>query len=324
MDYNLSLSERALIQEILLKTSKFNDDNISRTEAYLIYYLDNPEISWAFLASMVSRNGGYNMCDLEGEWFPRLLRAESRRMLFYTYERANWLIFKDAYPQLLLYKYCTTIKQPMFHLLKYFGVSKFMQEEWSLFWQVQDKKRLLNALIINEQNVIHTPVMHHHSYKRKVFGSMMFLFQDHFHYSAVLLPNKQGDLYGASVAGFRSLGMRIDLGKRLAAILFEPSLYRSFIDFAISVPHTGSRHDYERFMLHPNKRDTPFLRAAYPVISHSLESQQDWYGTRKLKKYWLKRESKQIHPIKLTKWFMEKRRSLHTLVLLGEVTGVRL
>ncbi|UOK59912.1 DUF2515 domain-containing protein [Bacillus sp. OVS6] len=31
----------------------------------------NPEIRWAFLASMVSRNAGYCMTDLKGTWFQK-------------------------------------------------------------------------------------------------------------------------------------------------------------------------------------------------------------------------------------------------------------
>ena len=94
----------------------------------------NREIHWSFLASMVSRNAGWNMCDLEGKWFPIFYEKEMRERLFLTYERANWLIFQDAFPQLLLYQYSTKVKQAMFHLLKYFHVSSFMEREWNYFW----------------------------------------------------------------------------------------------------------------------------------------------------------------------------------------------
>ncbi|GAA3327359.1 hypothetical protein GCM10020331_066980 [Ectobacillus funiculus] len=48
-----------------------NRDNISRTHAYKEYYLRNCEIRWSFLASMVSRNAGWNMTDLEGKYYPK-------------------------------------------------------------------------------------------------------------------------------------------------------------------------------------------------------------------------------------------------------------
>ena len=169
-----SLEERKLIQNIFTETRKRNLDNISRTEAYSEFYQKYQEIDWSFLAHMVSRNAGYNMCDLEGQWFPHLLDQETRIKLFNTYERANWLIFQDAYPQLLLYHYSMLTKQSLFHLLKYFHVSLFMEKEWNQFWLYKDRKRLLYSLIINEQNVVQYPVVHHPFYRRYVFHSAHF------------------------------------------------------------------------------------------------------------------------------------------------------
>src|SRR4051794_23121599 len=142
----LSYDDHRLVQFILNETNKYNRDNISRTDAYFRFYDQHREIHWSFLANMVSRNAGWNMCDLEGQWFPHLLKKEIRERLFITYERANWLIFQDAFPQLLLYQYSTKVKQPMFHLLKYFHVSAFMEVEWHYFWLHRDYWRLLVSL----------------------------------------------------------------------------------------------------------------------------------------------------------------------------------
>ena len=139
--------EAEVVFNIREETGRKNLDNISRTNAYLDYYLETPEMIWAFLASMVSRNGGYNMCDLQGEWFPKMIDPAIRQRLFLTYERANWLIFRDAYSQLLLYLYSTKMNRPLFHLLKYLDVSEFMEKEWNVFWNCRDKKRLMIALI---------------------------------------------------------------------------------------------------------------------------------------------------------------------------------
>ncbi len=163
------------IRLIISETKMNNVDNISRTKAYLDFYIKHPEINWAFLASMVSRNGGWNMCDLEGKWFPKIIPQKVRNVLFMTYERANWLIFQDAFPQMLLYHYSTKIGRPLFHLLSFFHVSSFMEEEWYLFWNERNEKRLTTSLIINEQNVIQKPVIDHPVYRDKVFRSFYFI-----------------------------------------------------------------------------------------------------------------------------------------------------
>lgn len=71
--------ELKIVQEIKKMTAKKNKDNITRTEAYFQYFTLHPDIRWSFLASMVSRNGGYNMCDLEGEYFSQILEPSFRK-----------------------------------------------------------------------------------------------------------------------------------------------------------------------------------------------------------------------------------------------------
>lgn len=108
MEYaDLSGTERKIIHSIKGLVKQNNIDNLSRTEAYLRYYQENKAIKWSFLAHMVSRNAGWNMCDLKGKWFSKVIGKQKRDLLFQTYEKANWLIFQDAYPQLLLYQYST-------------------------------------------------------------------------------------------------------------------------------------------------------------------------------------------------------------------------
>src|SRR5436305_12609186 len=122
---HLPIEDQKIISQIQIETNRKNIDNISRTDAYFRYFKKSPDIIWSFLASMVSRNGGWNMCDLEGSIFPQLLESKTRKQLFLTYERANWLIFHDVFPQLLVYQYSLEMKRPMFHLLAYFKVSAF-------------------------------------------------------------------------------------------------------------------------------------------------------------------------------------------------------
>ncbi|EKN69567.1 hypothetical protein BABA_09081 [Neobacillus bataviensis LMG 21833] len=316
---HLTIQEQTIIRQIRSETGKRNIDNISRTNAYFHFFKKNPDIIWSFLASMVSRNGGWNMCDLEGSIFPQLLDVKVRKQLFLTYERANWLIFHDVFPQLLLYQYSTKINRPMFHLLPYFNVSAFIQKEWYGYWKENDRKRLTTALIINEQNVIQTPVIEHPVYKKKVFRSMIFSFQDWLHFSSVLFPTCGGEVYGASANGFKSLSKRINLGKRLANILFHPRLFPYFLEFAEKTPHTGSRYDYEQYFKIKTKRNTPLLRTSFPVIAHNQHIYEDWSKHRRVSPKWLHHPVRHRHPIHLTDWYFTKSNQLQLLLSIHKV-----
>lgn len=280
-----------LFHYILKEVKKHNIDNISRTNAYLHYYVHHPEIKWALLASIVSRNAGWNMTDLYLSPFQHLFGEKELYRLFMTYERANWLIFSDAYPQLLIYRQSKLANKPLFHLLKKFRVSLFMIKEWYHFWKFQDKDRLVRSLIINEQNVIQTPVIEHPYFQYHIFHKMPYLMQNLFSMNAVLLPAKKG-LYGAYVRGFTRLTNRITLGKRIASILFHPQLYEHILHYMLTHEHTGSRKDYEQFLNHsyPN---APMLRLIYPQVMHQDRIRKDWFVERGLKRKWLKIIKKQ-------------------------------
>jgi hypothetical protein len=309
------IRDKQLIAEIKHKVECANVDNISRTNAYFTYFINHKDILWSFLASMVSRNAGWNMCDLEGKWYPQILKAETRKQLFLTYERANWLIFQDAYPQLLLYEYSTKLNTPMFHLLRYFQVSPFMINEWSDFWRNKDKYRLMIALIINEQNVIQKPVIEHPIYYKKVFHSLLFAVQDFLHFSAVLFPTRHGELYGASVYGFQSVDNRINLGKRLADLLFQPEVFNQVFQFAKTTNHTGSRHDYEQYM-NIGEKTTPILRETFPVIKHHIHTPNEWTRQQHVKKKWVKEEVQHKHPWEMTQWYLHKQKQLRSCITL--------
>ena len=113
-------------------------------------------------------------------------------MAILAYERANWLIFSDAYPQLLLYHWSKQLGQPLFHLLSSFGVSSFMKTEWERFWHERDQKRLMYALIINEQNTIQTPIIQNPLFKKNVFQTIPFQLCEWFHFNTVIFPTVEG------------------------------------------------------------------------------------------------------------------------------------
>jgi hypothetical protein len=171
--------------------------------------------------------------------------------------------------------------------------------------------------------VIQKPIIEHPVYKRKVFHSLVFSLQDWLHLSSVLFPTCGGELYGASVNGFRSLSKRIHLGKRLAKILFDPRLFPYFYQFAETTPHTGSRYDYEQYFitLKSVSRDTPFLRTTFPVLKHHIHEFTDWSLTRFVSPAWIYFPVQHRHPIHLTDWYLEKKEQLQLMLHLKKVLG---
>ncbi|GAB4073607.1 DUF2515 domain-containing protein [Barrientosiimonas marina] len=297
------------IHYIRSQTDKHNVDNIARTKAYQRFYAAFPEIKWAFLASMVSRNAGWNMTDLWLSPFIAILSARQRWSMFMTYERSNWLIFADAYPQLLLYQLSIDTQQSLFHLLPAFQVSRYMQQEWEVFWQHQDAERLMLALIINEQNVIEHPVIKQDYFKYRVFLRPAYFLQDFFLLNAVLLPTASQHVYGAFVHDFTSINKRIEMGKTLASIVFHPQVYRPLLEFAQSVEHTGSRRDYERYC-GIEIEAAPLLRSVYPVIAHQDKWRRDWNKRKRVQAKWLATVSLTPDP-QIKKQFYNRRRLMY-------------
>ncbi|MGD6815801.1 DUF2515 family protein [Metabacillus sp. 84] len=306
-----------VIAQVSRKTAYWNLDNISRTDAYFRFYKRHPEIKWPFLASMVSRNAGYNMTDLHSSCFAAALGSHLREELFLTYEAANWLIFSDAYPQLLIYEYSKYLGLPLFPLLEAFDISPFMVREWEKFWATRDQNRLMVSLIINEQHLIDVPVIGHPVFKTRVFTSFAYRFQDLFHFSTVLFPTRKGELYGFSVYRFKNIGSRINLGKKLARLLFDSRWNQAFYRFACSVPHTGSRYDYEQFFHEKRKRQTPMLRMVCPAVPHHIdEAKRKWFHGQNLSAYY--KEPAMDHRAELTDWFRKKRNELQMISYVKE------
>lgn len=263
-----SADELMLIRRIRAETEEANRNNVTRTEAYRNVYFRLPELHWALLAHLVSRNGGWNMTDLQGEWLPRLLTERQRSVTFQFLERANWLIFQDAYPQLLLYQWSLRQGRSLFHLLPAFGVSAFMKPVWRLFWRERDSAMLTTALIVNEQHYIEERVVRHPYFREHVTDTMFFGLQSLMQLNGVVFPYGSGregaenelKLAGLIMERFQNLEERIEFGKRLYAVLFGiPEVYEGAKCFAAAVKHTGSRADYaphlfEAVRAHPPQR----------------------------------------------------------------------
>ncbi|WP_010271249.1 DUF2515 family protein [Paenibacillus senegalensis] len=261
----LTAEELQWVETIREHTETANRNNLTRTQAYLDIYLKHPELHWAFLAHMVSRNGGWNMTDLRGDLLSRLLDKEQIEALFALLEKANALIFQDAYPQLLLYAESKRQGKPLFALLPHFGVSRFMLPLWEQFWKEGHEPLLAIGLIINEQQYIQRRVVENkelqskaypHSWER-IMQAALQLNQIVFPWlpesaketlrplSAANHPAPTTQLFGRVLENFSDLQERIEFGKQLYALLFaDPARHRGFLRFAQAVPHSGSRADY--------------------------------------------------------------------------------
>jgi hypothetical protein len=235
------------------RTAEMNRNNITRTAAYWQFYRRFPEVHWAFLAHMVSRNSGWNMTDLRGEWLPRLIGGEQIGDLFLFLETANALIFQDAYPQLLLYAESKKRRANLFHLLPCFHVSSFMKPFWDVFWQTGSSALITVAMIVNEQNYIEPRVVQDPGFQNSVLRSFTFRAQSLLHLGPTLFPyTTPGQAHGGPacrLAGlimenFANLRERIEFGKQLYLILFAfPDIHKGVLQFA-AIPHSGSRADY--------------------------------------------------------------------------------
>lgn len=302
------------LAQIRKKTAKANIDNISRTIMYEQFFKRNPEIKWSLLAGMVSRNAGWNMTDLESEWFQKMLKKPKRVRLFQTYERANWTIFEDAYPQLLWYESAKRTKRPQFSLLAKLGVTQFMQLEWKRFWEKQDKERLCKALIINEQYMIEKTVMGEPLY-RKEFETLGYFLEEHAHMSYVLFPTSRGDIYGLYVRNFKDVRSRIWLGKQLQQLLFDPMIFDDIYEFTRKTPPTGSRRDYQQYMNWSTGNTSPDLRMTFPIVTHTWPVKEDWsLQANHLESLFA--SVRKTKPVERTRWLQRKWTELYLMMKL--------
>jgi hypothetical protein len=303
--------EKKVIEYIQNQTKKHNLNNITRTEAYRQIYFSYPELHWAFLAHMVSRNAGWNMTDLKGELLPHILDTKQTKHFFRFLERSNALIFQDAYPQLLLYIESMKQQQNLSHLLPAFDVSRFMKPIWDEFWLKQNSQLLTIALIVNEQHYIEKRIVQHPLFQKYVFDTLAYKAQALFQLTQVIFPftpkkilpftSSRPKLAGQSIKEFSDINERINIGKKLYAILFGiKNVHQGALRFASKIPHSGSRADFwphlytkERDHLNENSKETRLIgcklkKGSSPFFSPMLKEvwgnypllppeKNDWY-----------------------------------------------
>ncbi|PPA68925.1 YjzC family protein [Jeotgalibacillus proteolyticus] len=279
----LNEKEKELVKEINKKTSMLNQTNVTRTQAYFDFYQRHPEIHWALLAHLVSRNGGWSMTDLKGNLLEFVFSEQQKEDFFAFLEKANAFIFHDAFPQLLLYEKSKNDRQNYFKLLPFFGVSSFMEPIWHSFLNSPSSKLLTVALIINEQHYIEQRLISNSHFQKKVYESRLFRIQEFFHFNYIVFPHRnfgQTQLIGRNVSHFAPLEKRISLGKRLYAMLFSsPSLTEEITEFCASTVHSGSRADYwpDCFSKKTGKMIySPVLENAWGKYASNFWN-QEWY-----------------------------------------------
>ncbi|WP_286171937.1 DUF2515 family protein [Gracilibacillus phocaeensis] len=283
----ISHEDQHVIRLVVRKTKSANLNNLTRTKAYLDFYLDYPEINWSMLAHMVSRNAGWNMTDLRGSNYRQLLSEQQQHYFFNLLEKNNWLIFQDAYPQLLLYAEGLRHQKDLSYLLPYFGISIFMQVMWEYFHVHKDLFLLNTALIINEQHYIEKRVMQNKHWRPSLSEKIKSSLPELLQWNYILFPfhkEQQVTLVGLPVRHFASLKKRIILGKKLYQLLCYSTYTDGILEWAMQQKHSGSRSDYwpDKFSvdkpMHPYSTIySPCLNEIWPNIQHTPALWHDWY-----------------------------------------------
>ncbi len=260
------------LERMLSERDERNRDNVSRTTSYLELYAlareNGVEMPWVLMAHLVSRNAGYLMTDLgvalrePGNVFT----DDATRELFGFLERANFLIFLDAWHHLL------------HHLLgrtSALGAEtpRFMRDAWRKYEGALPRgidsrtrspsaidasleRSLVLDLVNNEQNLIEMRVVHHPRFERA--RAMVAFFEGVGREAPIVLPVTDARIV---VGGFAKLDRRIETGRMIFdAVLANRARRDEIFAWALLRPHTGSRSVYT-----DKTRHAATLRDVWPI-----------------------------------------------------------
>jgi hypothetical protein len=243
----------AALERLLGELDERNRDNVSRTESYLELYTYTrehpPDLPWVLMAHLVSRNGGYNMTDVaqsierDNSPFGRAAQEE----LFAFLERANFLIFHDAWFHLLhhLLGRARELAPPR--------TPRFVCEAWARYEAHPDERQLVQDLVTNEQNLIERRVVHAARFARAL--ALLSFVESIGRERPLSLPCTEARI---TVGGFGSMERRIATGWRIYdEVLADRERRHAMYRWALEHPHTGSRAAY-------GGRPTPLLRDVWP------------------------------------------------------------
>jgi hypothetical protein len=265
---------------MLSERDERNRDNVSRTTSYLELYTlareNGVEMPWVLMAHLVSRNAGYLMTDLgvalrEPD---NVFTEDATRELFGFLERANFLIFLDAWHHLL------------HHLLGRTNAlgdetPRFMREAWRAYEGAVARgvdatleRGLVLDLVNNEQNLIERRVVHHPRFDRA--RAMVAFFEGVGREAPMVLPITDERIV---VGGFAKLDRRIETGRRIFdAVLADRARRDEIFAWATHRPHTGSRSVYTKKTRHAaTLRDVwPVDRARALGVHEAMEHDPRW------------------------------------------------
>lgn len=244
-----------------------NVDNVARTESYLELYAfsraSGTDLPWLLMAHLVSRNAGYMMTDLAlaiDRTRDAQLRA-SMTTLFVMLERANYLIFHDAWHHVCahLMGRTRTLSSPR--------TPVFMCEAWQRYEAARDlrgitpdlERGLVMDLVHNEQHLIEQRVVQRRALRD---GLDLLRIAELFGLDRPLILPWPGDHRAAPrirVGRFASLPRRIATGQQLFDLaLADRASREQMFAWALRHPHTGSRAVY-------GGRVGPTLREVWPL-----------------------------------------------------------
>ncbi|HEY4121252.1 MAG TPA: DUF2515 family protein [Byssovorax sp.] len=250
----------AAIARMLGELDARNADNTTRTASYLELYAvtraRQPELPWLLMAHLVSRNAGYLMSDLARtiDRGDAVFSRASLEELFVFLERANWLIFWDAWHHVAM------------HLLgrsRELGdrVAPLVRTIWPRYegYAVHGvdaplERALVLDLVQNEQEIIERYVVHAPAFPRA--RAMVTFFEAAKAERPIALPLSDARIV---VGGFLDLATRVDAGRRIFdEVLADRARRDAIFDWALARPHTGSRAV-------AGGRATPTIAEAWPI-----------------------------------------------------------
>lgn len=249
------------LRRMLAELPERNRDNVTRTASYLELYAFTrehpPELPWLLMAHLVSRNGGYLMTDTalhlsQGEG---LFKPSALNELFLFLERANYLIFYDAWYHTLHHLLGESDRM---HPAR---VTPYMRGRWFAYERDREhgfspelERRLVEELVVNEQNFIERRVVHHPRFA--VAKAMVGLLEAVGRDAPLVFPVEAPAI---RVGEFARLERRIRTGHAIFdRVLRDRTKRAQSFAWAEAHPHTGSRSVY-------GGRATPRLHEAWPA-----------------------------------------------------------
>lgn len=251
------------LERLLGELGERNRDNVTRTASYLELYAwtreHGPDLPWLLMAHLVSRNGGYNMTDVaaglgrdDGPF-----GHEAQLEMFGMLERANFLIFHDAWHHVLmaLMGRSASLGPPRTPVYVCGAWARYEGARAAACGVVTPaaERQLVRDLVTNEQNLIERRVVRAPRFAKAlaVIGFVESMGRER----PLVLPCTDAKI---TVGGFGSLDRRIAAGWRIFdEVLADREGREAMFRWAMDHPHTGSRAVY-------GGRPTPTVREAWP------------------------------------------------------------